>query len=827
MQFSEKWLREWINPNMSAEQLADVLTMGGLEVEEMERAAPDFTGVVVGEIIACERHPDADKLNVCKVNVGVAINNGEPLQIVCGAPNARVGIRVPCAVVGAELPNDFKIKDAKLRGVASQGMLCSAKELGINPDASGLYELPASGENAAPVGQNIREFLNLDDTVYTITLTPNRADCLSVRGVARDVCALVGGANAVPLTPLVVKPVASNADISLPIKIDAPVACGRLTGRVIKNLNASAPTPLWMVQRLERAGHRSISALVDITNYVMLTLGQPMHVYDLDTITGTLTARMARVDNGVGESVKLLNEQTHELQDDVLVIADDEKILGMAGVMGSFGSKAELHTKNIFLEAAFFAPEFIQGKTRRFKFTSDAAHRFERGVDFMGQIEALEYATQLVQEICGGEGVEHSVQIGAVSELLGELPKREQISMRVARACKVIGVDIPVAQMVADLSRLQLDVAQVGVGQDSVLQVQAPSYRFDMAIEEDLIEEVVRLFGYHNIPTHAPVAQISILDVPEQTRAADVVRDALVAMDYQEVINYSFIDGALEKDFGTADAQAIELLNPIASSLAVMRTQLVGSLVQNLKTNLARSQTRVRVFEIAKVFHRDASIAASETTVPNIAQPLKLAGLAYGSAQPEQWASKTTEVDFYDVKGDLERLFAPVLLTFEPLAHPCAHPGRCAQLILDGQNIGWIGQMHPRLQQSYDLPRAPILFELDAQAVLQRDLPVASTVSKQPMVARDLAIVVKRDVLAQHIQQLMLDLASTNPDCAIIQTVALFDVYQGEHVADDEKSLAYRVQMQDADNTLQDAQIEQVMANILNALQTQVGARLR
>ena len=807
MQFSENWLREWINPNISAEQLADVLTMGGLEVEEKTKAAPDFTGVVVGEIIECNKHPDADKLNVCKVN----INAGEPLQIVCGAPNARVGIRVPCATVGAVLPGDFKIKDAKLRGVASSGMLCSAKELGINPDASGLYELPA----AAPVGQNVREYLRLDDTVYTIKLTPNRADCLSVRGVARDVCALVGGAKAVPLTPLVVQPVASNADVHLPIRIDAPAACGRLAGRVIKNLDANAPTPLWMVQRLERAGHRSISALVDITNYVMLTLGQPMHVYDLDTIKGTLTARMAKA----GESVKLLNEQTHALQEDVLVISDDEKILGMAGVMGSFDSKAELHTKNIFLESAFFAPEFIQGKTRRYKLTSDAAHRFERGVDFMGQIEALEYATQLVQEICGGE----VVQVGPISELVGELPKREKVTMRVARACKVIGVDIPVEQMVADLSRLQLDVKQVG----ETLEVQAPSYRFDMAIEEDLIEEVVRLFGYNNLPTNAPVAQISVLDAPEQVRPADAVRDALVAMDYQEVINYSFVDSALEQEFGAAAENRIELLNPIASNLAVMRTQLVGSLVNNLKTNLARSQTRVRVFEIAKVFHRDASVQASESTVPNIAQPLKLAGLAYGSAVPEQWSSKTTDVDFYDVKGDLERLFAPAVLAFESFAHPSAHPGRCASVSLNGQVIGWVGQMHPRLQQRYDLPRAPMLFELDAQAVLAREVPVASVVSKQQMVTRDLAIIVKRDVLAQQIQQLMMDLTSVNPDCAIIQSVELFDVYQGERVADDEKSLAYRVQMQDAEDTLQDAQIEQVMAQILSTLQAKVGARLR
>ena len=811
MQFSEKWLREWINPNISAEQLADVLTMGGLEVEEMDKAAPDFTGVVVGEIIECNKHPDADKLNVCQVDVGQA----EPLQIVCGAPNARVGIRVPCATVGAVLPGDFKIKNAKLRGVASSGMLCSAKELGINPDASGLYELPMD----APVGEDIRSYLNLNDTVFTIKLTPNRADCLSVRGVARDVCALVGGEKAVPLTPLKVEAVVPNCDATLPIRIDAPTACSRLTGRVIRNLNAAAPTPRWMVERLERAGHRSISALVDITNYVMLTLGQPMHVYDLDRVQGTLHARMARA----GETIKLLNEQTHEMQDDVLVIADDHGALGMAGVMGSWDSKAELTTNHIFLEAAFFAPEVIQGKTRRYKFTSDAAHRFERGVDFMGQVEALEYATALVQQICGGA----DVQVGPVSEVVGQLPKREKVSMRVARACKVIGVDIPTEQMVADLSRLQLQVEREQTASGEVLHVQAPSYRFDMAIEEDLIEEVVRLFGYNNIPTDAPIARLTVLDVPEGARAADEVRDALVALDYQEVVNYSFVDRALEQDFALPNSDAIELLNPIASSLAVMRTQLIGSLVHNLRTNLARSQSRVRVFEIAKVFHRDARVAATEATVPNIAQPLRLAGLAYGSALPEQWSAKTTDVDFYDVKGDLERLFAPAVLRFEVFEHPAAHPGRCAKVWLDGKEIGWLGQMHPRLQQVYDLPRAPMLFELDAQAVFARQIPVAQTVSKQQVVTRDLAIIVKRDILAQQIQELIDNLRQSSAECAIIQSVELFDVYQGERVADDEKSMAYRVQLQEMNNTLQDAQIEQVMAQVLHELQSKLGARLR
>ena len=808
MQFSENWLREWVNPAIDTDALCDVLTMGGLEVEEMHPAAPAFSGVVVGEIVACEKHPDADKLNVCQVN----INAGEPLQIVCGAPNARVGIRVPCATVGAVLPGDFKIKNAKLRGVASSGMLCSAKELGINPDASGLYELPAD----APVGEDIRTYLNLDDSVIEIKLTPNRADCLSVRGVARD----VGALTQTEWTPLVVAPVAANSDVALPIRIDAPDACGRLTGRVIKNINANAPTPLWMVERLERAGHRSISALVDITNYVMLTLGQPMHVYDLDAIHGTLTARMANN----GESIKLLNEQTHELQDDVLVIADDQNILGMAGVMGSWASRAELHTQHIFLEAAFFAPQVVQGKTRRYKFTSDAAHRFERGVDFTKQVEALEYATQLVQQICVTDGL----QIGPVSELLGNLPSRDPVTMRVARACKVIGVEISTEQMLADLTRLQLQpvLGQNAQG-EAIITVTPPAYRFDMSIEEDVIEEVVRLFGYQNIPTHAPVARLTVLDAPESVRSLDVVCDTLVALDYQEVINYSFVDGALEADFSNSDGEPIELLNPIASSLAVMRTQLVGSLVQNLKTNLARSQSRVRVFEIAKVFERDASVTATESTVPNLAQPLRLAGLAYGSAQPEQWGAKTVDVDFYDVKGDLERLFAPESLTFTAFAHPAAHPGRCAKVLLKGQEIGWIGQMHPRLQQTHDLLRAPMLFELDASAVVERELPVAKAISKQQIVTRDLAIIVKRDILAQQIQQLIVDLQQKDEACSIIQSVELFDVYQGDRIPADEKSMAYRVQLQDMEHTLQDAQIEAVMVRVLSELQQQLGARLR
>ncbi len=805
MKFSENWLREWVNPALSTAELENILTMGGLEVEDMSPAAPAFSGVVVGEIVAIEKHPDADKLNVCQVNIGA----DAPLQIVCGAPNARAGIRVPCATVGAVLPGDFKIKDAKLRGVASSGMLCSAKEIGVNPDASGLFELPSD----APIGENIRDYLNLDDTVFEIKLTPNRADCLSLRGVARDVAALTGSA----LNNIAVKPVAASIADVLPTRIDAPAACGRFVGRVVKNLNAAAPTPAWMVQRLERAGLRPISALVDITNYVMLHLGQPMHVYDLAKINGTLHVRFAKN----GERIKLLNEQTHELQDDVLVIADDSGAIGLAGVMGGDSTKAELNTTDIFLEAAFFAPAVIQGKSRRFRFSSDASHRFERGVDFMGQIEAAEFATQLVLDICGGK-------VGPVSELIGELPAREQLSMRVARAQKVIGVDISTDDMVKYLSDLQLDVTRTtDAARGEVLSVTAPSYRFDMAIEEDLIEEVVRLFGYDNIPLRPPVATMTMLHAPEAVRAADVVRDTLVALDYQEVVNFSFIDAALETEFAGTDSAPIQLLNPIASSLSVMRTQLVGSLLGNLKTNLARSQNRVRVFELAKVFLRDASVTASDATVPNINQPLKLAGLAYGSTQPEQWSEVLRAVDFYDVKGDIERLFAPLRLTFVPFAHVAAHPGRCAQIVLDGNNIGWLGQLHPRQQQSHDLPNAPMLFELNADAVFSRTVPVAAPVSKQPMVTRDLALIVPRDVSAQTMSEAFTALRQRNPSTAIIRDVQLFDLYQGEHVAATEKSMAYRFYLQDMDATLTDARIDELMQTVLSAVSTVTGARLR
>ena len=805
MRFSEQWLREWVNPAVSTEALENILTMGGLEVEDMSRAAPDFTGVLVGEIVTIDKHPDADKLNVCQVNVG----GDALLQIVCGAPNARAGIRVPCATVGAVLPGDFKIKDAKLRGVASSGMLCSAKELGINPDASGLYELPAD----APVGQNIRDYLNLNDTIFEIKLTPNRADCLSLRGVARDVAALTGS----QLNAFTAPVVQAGVDDVLPIRIDAPQACGRFTGRVIKGVNAAASSPLWMTQRLERAGLRPISALVDITNYVMLHLGQPMHVYDLDTIRGTMHVRMA----AAGETVELLNEQTYTLQDDVLVIADDSGAIGMAGVMGGNSTKAELSTHNIFLEAAFFAPAVIQGKSRRFRFSSDASHRFERGVDFMGQLEALAFATQLVLDVCGG-------QAGPASEEVGELPVREQLNMRVARAQKVIGVDIPVDDMVTFLSSLQLDVQRSqDATQGDILSVIAPSYRFDMAIEEDLIEEVVRLYGYDNIPVKAPVATQTMLHVTESERAADAVRDALVTMDYQEVINFSFVDEAVERDFAGADAAPIKLLNPIASSLAVMRTQLVGSLVGNLKTNLARSASRVRVFEIAKVFHRDATVLASENTVPNIAQPLKIAGLAYGSVAPEQWACADTDVDFYDVKGDIERLFAPQVVRFETFAHVAAHPGRCAQVFVDGRPVGWLGQMHPRLQQAYDLPKAPMLFEIEAEAVFARHLPVAADVSKLPVVTRDLALIVAREVSAQQILDAFEKFIAIEPTAYIIRDVQLFDIYQGEHVAVTEKSMAYRFNLQDMAVTLQDAQIDALMQAALAHVHAEVGARLR
>ena len=790
MKFSESWLRTFVNPTLSGEAFSHLLTMAGLEVEEEETVAPPFNDVVVAQVLEVNKHPDADRLNVCRVDIG----DGSPKQIVCGAPNVAAGLKVPCALVGAQLPGDFTIKLAKVRGIESSGMLCSAKELGIAEDASGLLVLPAD----APVGQSIREYLDLNDRLLTLKLTPNRADCLSLTGIAREVSALTGTpARYVEIASV---PVTTNA--TREIVLDAPQACPRYCGRVVMGLNAKAPTPEWMKRRIERSGIRAISSLVDITNYVMLELGQPLHAFDNAKLSGAIHARMAKP----GEKLLLLNEQTIPVDADVLMIADEEKPLAMAGIMGGEESGITLDTTDLFLESAYFAPTAIAGRARRYGFGSDASHRFERGVDFGATRQAIERATQLILEICGG-------QAGPVVEAAADLPMRAPVRLRVARVAKVLGVPFSAAQIAELFDRLALPF--VRDGEDFL--VTPPSYRFDIEIEEDLIEEVARLHGYDNIPAPAPKGSLAMLPQTESARTVSRLRHILADAGYQEVVNYAFVEEAWETDFA-ANATPIRLANPIASQMGVMRTTLFGGLVANLSTNLKRKQSRVRVFETGRCFLRDSAGGPVE----GFRQPWRLSGLAYGGAQPEQWGSAARNVDFYDVKGDLEALLAPHVARFEKVANPALHPGRSAQIVLNGEVIGVLGELHPQWVQKYELPLPPVVFELDLDALKRAELPQYAEVSRFPPVVRDLAIVVDHGVV---LQSLLDGLSAHSP--ALIQDIRLFDVYTGKGIDPGKKSVAFRIVMQDTQRTLQDAEVDAAVQHLVAYLQSAYAAQLR
>ncbi|MBK8317410.1 MAG: phenylalanine--tRNA ligase subunit beta [Betaproteobacteria bacterium] len=790
MKFSESWLRTLVAPELSSEALSHLLTMAGLEVEELDPVAPQFNDVVVAHVLEVTKHPDADRLNVCKVDTG----RGEPTIIVCGAPNVAVGLRVPCALPGARLPGDFVIKIAKVRGIESSGMLCSAKELGIAEEASGLLILPVD----APVGQSIRQYLDLDDNLFTLKLTPNRADCLSLTGVAREVGAIADAQVKFVDVPEVAATIADQRQVIL----DAPAACPLYCGRIIQGVDAKAPTPEWMKRRLERSGIRAISALVDVTNYVMLELGQPLHAFDNAKLSGAVHARMARP----GEKLLLLNEQTINIDSDILVIADDIKALAMAGIMGGEESGVTLETTELLLESAFFAPKAIAGRARRYGFGSDASHRFERGVDFGGARRAIERTTRLILDICGGAA-------GPVVEARAEMPARKPVRLRTDRAAKVLGMAIPAEQIAKLFSGLSLSFTRDG---DDFL-VQPPTWRFDIEIEEDLIEEIARLYGYDNIPSPAPRGPLSMLVQPEAQRPQAYVRQLLVDRGYQEVINFAFVEEAWEADFA-ANTNLIRLANPIASQMAVMRSTLFGGLISNLRTNLNRKQSRVRLFETGRTFHRDAK----GCPVEGFHQPRKLAGLAYGGALPEGWSDGGRKVDFFDVKGDLEALLAPAKLRFEKLQHPALHPGRAAKVLLDDREIGSIGELHPEWVQKYDLPLAPVVFELDFDAVKAASVPSYIEVSKFPVVIRDLAVVVDQGIALQAILD---GLKGQLP--ALVNDVQLFDVYAGKGVAENKKSLALRIVMQDTQRTLLDSEVDAAMQQLVSCLERAFGAQLR
>jgi phenylalanyl-tRNA synthetase beta chain len=807
MQFPESWLREFCNPALTSQQLADTLTMGGLEVEEMSPVAPPFSKVVVAHIREVSPHPNADKLRICLVDAG----QSQLLSIVCGAPNARAGITVPCALVGAELPagedgRPFVIKVGKLRGVESHGMLCSARELQLSDDHGGLLELAPD----APIGRDIREHLQLDDTLLTLKLTPNLAHCLSVYGVARELSALTGA----PLKSPRFVPAQVGSDARLPVKVSASDLCGRFSGRVIRGVNTRAQTPAWMVDRLMRCGQRPVSPLVDISNYVMFELGRPSHIFDLDKIHGGLDVRWGQE----GETLKLLNGNTITVDAKVGVIADAVQVESLAGIMGGDATAVSDDTKNIYVEAAFWWPKAVAGRSRRYNFSTDAGHRFERGVDPATTVDHIERISELVLQICGTP----ETACGPIDDAQVHLPQPQPVTLRVARAAQVIGMPLTQAQCVDALTRLGLPLVQ-GEG---TLTVTPPSYRFDLQIEEDLIEEVARLVGFDALPHTPPQAPITARLRPESQRSAHALRRSLAGLGYQETINFSFVQERWEHELA-GNASPIRLLNPIASPMSVMRSSLMGSLLQVLKFNQDRKAERLRVFEVGRVFMRDEGVPDSDTTVGGIHQPLRVAGLASGLLEPAAWSQESRAVDFFDVKGDIEALLAPAQALFEPCTHPALHPGRSAKILVDGRFIGVLGQLHPRWRQSYDLTTVPVLFELDLDAVLQRPVPSFVPVSRFQPVERDIAVIVPEAVTHDQLMQ-YIHAASTQ---GLLRSATLFDVYRpkqsGGSVAMGEKSLAVRLVLCDEQATLTEEQIEQAVRAVIDQLHRALGARLR
>ena len=783
MQFSENWLRQFVNPAIGSEDLSHELTMTGLEVEEVSPVAPPFTQVVVGEILSAEKHPNADRLQLLSVDVGM----GTPLQIVCGAPNARVGLKAPCALVGAKLPG-FDIKQAKVRGIESFGMMCSAKELGLSEDGSGLLEL---SPDSRP-GQDIREYLDLDDKVVTLKLTPNRCDCLSILGLARDVAAITGAD--------LHKPEIHSADIQYqakkPVIVKETDACPYYSGRLIRNVDASVKTPAWMVRALERSGLRSISVIVDITNFVLLELGQPMHAFDAAKLKSDIEVRYAEQN----ERLALLNEQTVDLDADMLVIADSSGAIALAGVMGGQSTAVSDTTTEIFLESAYFSPSAIVGRARRLGLSTDSSYRFERGVDFGNTLQALERATALILDICGGEA-------GPVTEAAGVLPARKPVHLRMERLCGVLGVTLKMEDVASIFKKLGFDYSQ---GSDGFTVI-PPSYRFDIEIEEDLIEEVARLYGYDNIPAVTPHARLDMLPSSESRIHPAVLRDMMASRGYQEIVSYSFVDERWESSlYGNNDP--IRLQNPIASDMSVMRTGLWGGLLDTLIYNLNRKQERVRIFEVGSGY---------EAVTDGFRETRKVSGLAYGDAVPEQWGCASREVDFFDIKADVD-LMTHYQARYAAAEHPALHPGQSARVMIGDKAIGWLGKLHPKWQQHYQLPRGAVLFELDEASLLERTLVQYREVGKFPPVRRDLAVVVDECIAVQELLDTMKSVASPS-----VREIALFDVYRGKGIGEGKKSLAFLVLMQDTQKTLTDVEVDEIMAQLLESVVEKYHAALR
>ena len=791
MKFSEQWLREWIQPDAGTQDLVDQYTLAGLEVDGTEPVAGEFSGVVVGHVISREQHPDADKLSLCQGTDGT-----ETFQIVCGAPNVRAGIKVPMAKIGAVLPGDFKIKKAKLRGVESCGMLCAEAELGLSDASDGLMELPET----ATVGMDFRDYLNLNDTIIDIDLTPNRADCLSIAGLAREAGVLfrvaVNGPEVVPVAPVV--------SDHVEVEVTAPQACPRFLTRVIRNVRVGAESPLWMVEKLRRSGIRSIDPVVDITNYVMLEQGQPLHAYDMSRIQGGIRVRMA----DEGEKLTLLDGQEVTLTPDTLVIADHARPLGIAGVMGGEDSGVSPDTRDLVLEAAFFSPIALAGKAREYGLHTDASHRFERGVDYNLPRTAIERATQLILDICGGEAAPVSE---VVSE--GDLPVSKTITLRRERLAQMLSLELPDGEVEDILRRLGMDVTEV----ESGWQVESPSYRFDMAIEPDLIEEVARIYGYNRLPVRTPSAAVPLATVPEARLGLRDVRRQLIARGYQEVVTYSFISKA-QQQIINPDIEGMTLLNPISEEMAVMRSSLWSGLIGAAGYNLKRQQSRIRLFETGLRFVPGAD---------GLAQIPTLSMLVCGARDEQSWtADNSTAVDFFDLKGDIEALFARTgeagVFTFAPAQHPALHPGQSARILKNGVAIGWIGTLHPETQKKLGVKQPLILAEMDQEAVQQRQVPSYTAISRFPEMRRDLALVAE---LTLPVEQLFAAIREVAGD--YLTHLNLFDVYVGKGIDPDRKSLALGLTWQHPSRTLTDDEVNLSVDQILTHLNDRFGATLR
>ena len=790
MKFSEQWLREWVQPEITTQELVDQLTLAGLEVDGAEPVAGEFSGVVVGQVVSREQHPDADKLSLCQVTDGT-----ENFQIVCGAANVREGLKIPFAKIGAELPGGFKIKKAKLRGVESFGMLCAEAELGMADSSDGLMELPDS----APVGMDFREYLNLDDTVVEVDLTPNRADCLSIAGLAREVGVLSKVAVSGPDIQAVA-PVISDAPS---IEVAAPQACPRYLGRVVRGVKVNAETPLWMVEKLRRSGIRSIDPVVDITNYVLLELGQPMHAFDLKCVQGGIRVRMAEQ----GEKLTLLDGQEIELNADTLLIADHEKPLALAGVMGGEFSGVSGDTQDLLLEAAFFNPIAIAGRARNYGLHTDSSHRFERGVDYNLARTAMERATQLVIDICGG-------QPGPVSEVTSEqdLPQAATITLRKSRIEQILSLTLPDAEVEDILVRLGMQVETVEGGWKAI----APGYRFDMAIEADLIEELARIYGYNRLPVRTPAAATPLAKAPESRLPLRDLRRQLIARGYQEAITYSFVEPSVQKALDP-EREALALLNPISADMSVMRTTLWAGLVTAADYNLKRQQPRVRLFETGLRF------------VPSddgLQQIPTLAMLICGNRLPQSWTENESAADFFDLKGDVEALFArggqASAYRFEVAQHPALHPGQSARILKNGQPIGWIGALHPSTQKALGIKQTLLVAEMDLDAVRDIAVPTFGELSKFPEMRRDLALVVDQSVQVDQVFDAIRSAAGE-----YLKKLNLFDVYVGKGIDPDRKSLALGLTWQHPSRTLTDEEVNDSVNAVLAQLSESTGATLR